>query len=78
MSTQLRLVEPPGDGARSRPARRKRRARTVPAPRARQVHWAGDWRLDASARRIGREGVAAARAVLDRARRPDTGLPRAS
>jgi hypothetical protein len=38
------------------------------APRARRaVHWQGQWRLDTQTRRIGREGVASARAALARA-----------
>jgi hypothetical protein len=31
------------------------------------VHWEGPWRLDARTRRVGREGVASARAALERA-----------
>ena len=73
VSTQLRLVEPPG----SRPApKRTRRARVVPAGRARRgARWSGDWRLDAKARRVGQEGVAAARQALARA---NGELPKAS
>jgi hypothetical protein len=37
----------------------------------RQVHWASDWRLDDSARQVGRQGVAAARAALARAEQAD-------
>jgi hypothetical protein len=63
MGTQLRLVEtPPVAPARHRRANAGRRAQ--PARRARRtVHWP-DWRLDDRARRIGREGVAQARAAL--------------
>jgi hypothetical protein len=42
------------------------RARTVGAGRGRTVHWA-DWHLDARTRRVGRAGVAAARAALEQA-----------
>jgi hypothetical protein len=40
------------------------------------VRWTDDWRLDADARRIGRAGVAAARASLGKA--ADATLPQAS
>ena len=72
MSTQLRLVEAPKTKARRAPARR---ARSVPSGRAR-VRWGGDWRLDESARQVGRQGVATARAALARA--ADSALPKAS
>ena len=79
MSTQLRLVEPPkGNAPRRRGAAKRRKARTVPAARSRQVHWGGDWRLDATARQVGRQGVAGARAALAQARRPDAELSEAS
>ena len=42
------------------------RARTVGTGRGRAVHWA-DWHLDARTRRVGRAGVAAARAALEQA-----------
>jgi hypothetical protein len=42
------------------------RARTTSGARARTVHWA-DWHLDARTRRVGRAGVAAARAALEQA-----------
>lgn len=75
MSTQLRLVEAPK--ARPKPRRTTtRRARSVPAGRAR-VRWGRDWRLDASTRQIGREGVATARAALARVA-GDAELPKAS
>jgi len=76
MSTQLRLVEPPEPAPRR--GRRPTRARIGEAPRARRVHWAADWRLDERTRRTGRAGVAAARQALERARRPEADLPRAS
>ncbi|HEY6317013.1 MAG TPA: hypothetical protein VI462_03890 [Acidimicrobiia bacterium] len=73
MSTQLRLVEPPAT-APSRPAARRapttgarRRGRAVPRRARRAVHWADDWHLDANLRRVGRAGVAAARASLGKA-----------
>jgi len=75
MSTQLRLVEAPK--ARPKPPRTTaRRARAVAAGRAR-VRWSSDWRLDAKARQVGREGVATARAALARVA-DDAELPRAS
>lgn len=75
MSTQLRLVETPAREARPRTGAR---ARTTRTPRRRRVHWSADWRLDDRTRRAGREGVAAARAALASARRPESDLPRAS
>ena len=42
------------------------RGRTVAAGRGRAVHWA-DWHLDARTRRVGRAGIAAARAALEQA-----------
>ena len=50
------------------------RGRTVAAGRGRAVHWA-DWHLDARTRRVGRAGVAAARAALEQAAPPDPGSP---
>ena len=41
---------------------------------ARAVHWA-DWQLDARTRRVGRAGVAAAKAALEQAHRPEPGTP---
>ena len=83
MGTQLRLVDTP-EAPAPRPRRRvqaARRGRQVQAPRRgrRTVHWP-DWRLDDRARRIGREGVAQARAALAQSHRPDpnTPLPKAS
>ncbi len=40
----------------------------------RAVHWA-DWHLDARTRRVGRAGVAAAKAALEQAARPEPGTP---
>jgi hypothetical protein len=75
MSTQLRLVETPGTPS---PTRRKasatpRRGRITSGTatgRGRPVRWDADWRLSANRRRIGLEGVAAARAALAQAHRP--------
>ena len=67
-STQLRLLQ----SERPRPQRAR-----MAAPRARRaVHWDSHWRLDSQTRRVGREGVASAKAALARAHRED--LPRAS
>jgi hypothetical protein len=76
MSTQLRLVETPGTpgptGAKgSATPRRGRITSSGSAPgRGRRVRWDADWRLSANRRRIGLEGVAAARAALAQADRP--------
>jgi hypothetical protein len=63
VTTQLRLVETPAptpvEAAAGRPAKPART--TKPARRA--ANW-GEWRLDARTRRVGREGVAAARRAL--------------
>jgi hypothetical protein len=71
MSTQLRLVEPTESAPRPRrrPAASPR-AKVVPASRGRRVQWDTEWRLSTKTRRIGREGVAAARAALEHADRP--------
>lgn len=66
MSTQLRLVDPPAP--RRKPARK---ARIVREHQSRPVHWASNWRLDDTARQVGRQGVAAARAALAQAERAD-------
>jgi hypothetical protein len=47
---------------------------TVRSARGRAVHWA-DWQLDARTRRVGRAGVAAAKAALEHAARPEPGTP---
>jgi hypothetical protein len=85
VTTQLRLVDAPMRRPADRAAGRRRTAKPaskgrvsstkVPA-RHRAAHW-GDWQLDAQTRRVGRAGVAAARKVLDDARRSQE-LPRAS
>jgi hypothetical protein len=59
-----------GQATKGRPVR----ARTVAAGRGRAVHWA-DWHLDARTRRVGRAGVAAARAALEQAAPPEPGSP---
>jgi hypothetical protein len=69
VSTQLRLVD------QDRPAPR-RRARVAPRRATRAARWNTDWRLDARTRRVGREGIAAARDALSRA--ADESLPQAS
>jgi hypothetical protein len=81
VSTQLRLVEAPaGTAGASAGARRAPRARqtgrAVPRRTRRAVRWDDDWRLNAEVRRIGRAGVAAARASLGKA--TETSLLRAS
>jgi hypothetical protein len=47
---------------------------SVRSPRGRAVHWA-DWHLDARTRRVGRAGVAAAKAALEQAARAEPGTP---
>jgi hypothetical protein len=77
VSTQLRLVDTPAPRKRSkRPAARTRAA--VAAARGRKAHWNVDWRLDARTRQVGQKGVAAAKAALERAPRPDATLSKAS
>jgi hypothetical protein len=58
-TTQLRLLQS------ERP--RTLRARKAAPRAARAVHWEGQWHLDARTRRVGRQGVASARAALARA-----------
>jgi hypothetical protein len=79
VTTQLRLVdapEPRRTGARARartttarrsdgPSRSSRAVRSGRTGR-RSATW-GDWRLDASTRRVGRAGVAEARRALEAA-----------
>jgi hypothetical protein len=67
MGTQLRLVETPAIRRRTRRGNQARRGR-------RAVHWP-DWRLDDRARRIGREGIAQARAALAQSQRPAPNPP---
>lgn len=74
-STQLRLVEAPAHSRR--PATSARRAKVTSRRRHRAAHWAGDWRLDATARQVGRAGVAAARDALTQAA-PEGDLRQAS
>lgn len=87
VSTQLRLINSPGKkdsskrtaGRAGSPAHK---AKAAKIPRGRRVHWEAEWRLDAASRRVGRQGVAAARAALQQARpdpnHPDSGLSKAS
>jgi hypothetical protein len=76
MSTQLRLVEtqPTPSPTRAKASANPRRARATTSRSAtgkgRRVHWDADWRLSASRRRIGLQGIAAARAALAQAHRP--------
>jgi hypothetical protein len=74
MSTQLRLMKnPPGPKpARAKAGPKVARGSTSRSTtsRGRRVHWDSDWRLSASRRQIGLEGVAAARDALARADRP--------
>ncbi|MDQ6853342.1 MAG: hypothetical protein M3046_06570 [Actinomycetota bacterium] len=76
MATQLRLVEAPATPATPSAARAPARPRRAErARRARRtVHWS-DWRLDDRARHVGRQGVAQARAALQRSQRPDPTAP---
>jgi hypothetical protein len=80
MSTQLHLVDT-GDAPASRPAtrpvRRARVSKAAPSGR-RPVRWHTEWRLDDRTRKVGQQGVAAAREALATARRPQERLPRAS
>ena len=81
VSTQLRLVEAPAGTVRAsaggrRAARGRQTGRAVPRRTRRAVRWHDDWRLDADVRRVGRAGVAAARASLGKA--TETSLPQAS
>jgi hypothetical protein len=64
VGTQLRLVDSPDRAPRRRSDRPRATVRT--ARRAVQWH---DWRLDERSRRVGRQGVAQARAALEQAGR---------
>jgi hypothetical protein len=66
VGTQLRLVDGPDRDRASR--RRSDRPRATVRTARRAVQW-HDWRLDERSRRIGREGVAQARAALEQASR---------
>jgi hypothetical protein len=85
MATQLRLVDPPPATSRRRPRASAgaggapttpRTARAVRGSARRPAHW-GEWHLDARTRRVGRAGVAAARAALQQVIDAES-LPRAS
>lgn len=65
MDAQLRLLNPPP--ARTAPAKGPDSGSATPRPVA--AHPTA-WRLSADTRKIGRQGVAQARAVLHSARRP--------
>ena len=73
MSKQLRLVETtePAPRRRARPSPPSGRADVDPASRGsrgRWGRWDSEWRLSPKARRIGLEGVTAAREALTRHR----------
>jgi hypothetical protein len=72
VSTQLRLVDEPlrERKARTRSAAPARRAVKVTAATRRAANW-GQWQLDEHTRRVGRAGVAAARAALEHARQAE-------
>ena len=86
MTTQLRLVDTEAIAAPSpaeAPARGRRRlVRARVSGRAtatrRPARWHSEWRLDDQTRRVGQQGVAAARVALARARQADEGLAQAS
>ena len=63
VSMQLRLVEAPTRTPTPRATPRRGRATRARRP----VRWSTDWHLDATTRRVGRAGVAAARASLGKA-----------
>jgi hypothetical protein len=89
VSMQLRLVEGPTRTSVRKPAAPKGASPSSKAQGSgrplkgsvkgsaakgsrRAVHWA-DWHLDARTRRVGRAGVAAAKAALEQAARPEPG-----
>jgi len=78
--TQLRLVDAPKTSSTEQgpAARRRPSARRVKGRAARRVTWGADWHLDTKVRRVGREGVAAARQALAEATPPDGRLRKAS
>jgi hypothetical protein len=78
VGTQLRLVE--GVEGIEAVARRGRPRRAEPIRRGRRAARWPDWRLDDRARRVGREGIAQARAALAQAQQgaPQARLPKAS
>ncbi len=86
MTTQLRLVDTeaiapasPAEapaGGRRRPVRARVNGRATATRRP--ARWHSEWRLDDQTRRVGQQGVAAARVALARARQTDEGLAQAS
>jgi len=80
VSTQLRLVDTPRQKTprQKRPKAQPRKSSAAPkqqrakvgAGARRAANW-GQWQLDERTRRIGRAGVAAARAALEHARQAD-------
>jgi len=79
MTTQLRLVDTeamtPTPPETPRPARR---ARVRATSTRRPARWHSEWRLDDQTRRVGQQGIAAARVALARARQTDGDLAQAS
>ena len=89
MTTQLRLVDTEAIATTPetpRPATRTRRARGQVSARTarratstrRPARWHSEWRLDDQTRRVGQQGIAAARVALSRARTTDQDLAEAS
>lgn len=84
MTTQLRLVDteattavPPGAPERPRRRTTARVSGRATATR-RPARWHSEWRLDDQTRRVGQQGIAAARDALARARQTDRDLAQAS
>lgn len=84
MTTQLRLVDTEAITSAApeapRPATRPRRARVRAnaTTTRRPARWHSEWRLDDQTRRVGQQGITAARVALARARTTDRGLAEAS
>ncbi|HEU5300871.1 MAG TPA: hypothetical protein VFW06_01405 [Acidimicrobiia bacterium] len=84
MTTQLRLVDTeaisPTTPEPARPPARRRRARVRADATStrRPARWHSEWRLDDKTRRVGQQGIAAARDALARARTTDRDLAEAS
>jgi len=84
MTTQLRLVDTeaitPTATEAPRPATRPRRARVRAhaVSTRRPARWHSEWRLDDQTRRVGQQGIAAARHALENARTTDRDLAEAS
>lgn len=86
MTTQLRLVDTEAITPTPTKKASARRGRARPAARVsgratstrRPARWHSEWRLDDQTRRVGQQGIAAARDALARARQADTDLAEAS